>query len=62
MTHVDERKKHRVLYRCPVHGPTTWEYCVQCGAEAALARRLLKERQAKKDRTESTETNDEVEG
>ncbi len=62
MSHSENTVRSKVKHVCPVHGPTTWETCIQCGAEAALARRLLKERQAKKDRTESRLANDEVEG
>jgi hypothetical protein len=52
----------KIRFRCPEHGPTTWETCIQCDAEAALARRLLKERRAIRYRTESTQTNDVDEG
>jgi hypothetical protein len=62
MTHVDERKKQRIRFVCPEHGPTTWETCIQCLAEAELQMTLKVRRQAIRDRTGSRLTNDEDEG
>ena len=54
--------KWKARYVCPVHGPTSFESCIQCHAEAALRAKLAKQREslkAKGERIGSTLTNDE---
>lgn len=57
--------KWKARYRCPIHGPTSFESCIACSAELALAQKLKLQREslkAKGERIGSTLTNSEGSG